>query len=62
MNYSPRTIEKINAAVSNGAEIVENRNPLYKGVRDGYKRVERIAQTNDRMRGYCKRAVWACWK
>ena len=30
--------------------------------RDGFSRVVKLAQTNDRMHGYPKRIIWACYK
>jgi hypothetical protein len=62
MHYRKITLQKIALAEKRGADIVENRNWHYTGKRDGYVHVEKIAQTNDRMRGYPKRVIWACWK
>ena len=62
MKYAQSTLQKIQEARAAGAVIIENRNWRYAGRADGFTRVEKIAQTNDRMRGYPKRIIWACYK
>ena len=62
MKYAQSTISKIDAARRDGAEIVENKNWRYADRRDGFSRVVKLAQTNDRMHGYPKRIIWACYK
>lgn len=59
MRYAKTTQEKIDAAESAGAVIVENRNWRFKG--KGFSRVEKLAQTNCRYSGHPKRIVWACY-
>lgn len=62
MRYSKVTLAKIEAARKDGATIVENKNWKYTGKRDGFTRVEKLAQTNDRYAGRPQRIVWACWR
>jgi len=60
--HTKATMEKINAHIKCGAEIIENANARYTGKRAGYTRVVRLAQTNSRHHGWPINVVWACYR
>jgi len=62
MKYAVKTIAKIATARAAGAEIIENRNFRFTGKHLGFSRVEPLARTNSRLRGWHLRIVWACYR
>ena len=63
MKFANTTIEKMKSHEAKGFEIIIGNNPFL-NKREKYKDFEcvRLAQTNDRPSGYCKRTVWAVRK
>ena len=60
MKFAKQTIEKMRAAEEAGFQIIIGNNPFL-DKRKKYAGFEciRLAQTNDRQSGFCKRTVWA---
>jgi ribosomal protein L17 len=62
MKHTQKTMDKIEQAITEGAEIIENANARYTGKRAGYTRVVRLAQTNSCSHGWPINVVWACYR
>lgn len=55
---SKRTAKKIETARNNGAKIIVNKN--YHSPK-GYKKTEKLCQTNTKKSGWPKHVIWAVW-
>lgn len=54
------TYNKVQDKQKIGADIVINQSWKYKG--QGYRKIEKLVQTNDRFSGKPKHIIWACYR